>query len=647
MTRIVPRGLAALLLPAALFVVAGGARLAEGAAVSLNAASFQATMPDGTLVTMWGFGPGPSGVPTVPGPPVVVPAGETVLDVTLKNNLSVPVSLVILGQPAPTTGGALPPGPTFVDSTGTVVGTGSRPAANPDARIRSFTQETPPGGTVTYRFSGLRPGTYLYESGTHQAVQVQMGLYGAMKLNAADPVVGPPAVLPQAYAGVAYDAEVTLVYSEVDVALHAAVAGGTYGTPAYPSTLGYEPKFFLVNGAAWTAGPPATAPVPAGYANGSTLVRLLNAGLRTHVPTLLGGTLRQVAEDGNAYLHGRSGYSVPLPAGKTADAIFTAPAAGNYALFDRALALMGGTAPDGGMRTVLSVAASVGPAAVADSYAASEDTPLVVPAATGVLANDGSGLTASLATGASHGTVALASDGSFTYTPASNFNGTDSFTYRAALGTAQGTPATVTLNIAPVNDAPVAAADSYSGTAGVALNIGTAAGASPQGVLLNDSDVDGNALTAQLAGGPSAGTLTLRANGSFTFSAATAGPYTFTYRASDGAATSAPATVTITLAAPVNKAPVAVDDAASTTRNGIVTIAVLANDSDPDGTLNTSSVVIVTPPAHGTATVLTGASAGQIRYTNRSWRGTETFSYRVRDNLGLLSNTATVRVNVK
>jgi FtsP/CotA-like multicopper oxidase with cupredoxin domain len=52
-------------------------------------------------------------------------------------------------------------------------------------RVVSMTAETPPGGTQEYLFTGLKPGTFLYESGTHQAVQVQMGLYGAMTKDAA------------------------------------------------------------------------------------------------------------------------------------------------------------------------------------------------------------------------------------------------------------------------------------------------------------------------------------------------------------------------------------------------------------------------------------------------------------------------------
>lgn len=645
MRSITPRGLATLLLPAAILV--GVPRTAEAVlAVSLNAASFPMPMPDTSSVTMWGFGRGAAGAPTVPGPPIVVPVGETVLDVTLTNNLTVPVSFVILGQAAPSVGGVVP-GPTFVDSTGAVLGTGSRPAGNRDARIRSFTQETQPGATVTYRFSGLRPGTYLYESGTHQAVQVQMGLYGAMTQNSANAAAGPPPVLAQAYPGVSYDTQQTLLYSEVDPALHAAVAGGTYGTPAYPSTFAYAPQFFLVNGAAYVAG--TTAALPAGNANGATLLRLLNAGLSTHVPTLLGGTLRLVAEDGNAYPHARQQYSAPLPAGKTTDAIFTAPAAGDYPLFDRALALMNGASTDGGLRTVLSVAAAAGPTAVADAYSTAEDEPLVVAAAAGVLANDDPGLTALLETTTAHGILTFQSSGGFTYSPTSNYNGTDSFTYRATDGVAQSAPATVTITVTPANDTPVAVADPfYSATTGIQLAVGSAAGASPQGVLLNDSDIDGDALTATLTGGPSGGTLSLQPNGSFTFTAASAGVYTFSYAASDGTAASSDALVTITVTNPVNHPPVAVNDAATTRANVTVDIPVLANDSDPDGPLPNaaSSVVIVTRPLvrYGSVTIQPN---GQIRFVPyRNFRGTAVFTYKAVDTQGATSNTATVRVSV-
>src|SRR5262249_41723268 len=142
------------------------------------------------------------------------------------------------------------------------------------------------------------------------------------------------------------------------------------------------------------------------------------------------------------------------------------------------------------------------PVAVNDSYSTNQNTTLTV-AAPGVLANDsdvdGDALTTILVTGPSHGTLTLNSNGSFTYTPATNFSGTDSYTYRANDGQARrnAAPATITVN---ANHPPVAVNDSYSTNEDTALTV-----AAP-GVLANDSDADGNPLTAVLVSGPSHGT---------------------------------------------------------------------------------------------------------------------------------------------
>src|SRR4029450_12354263 len=126
-------------------------------------------------------------------------------------------------------------------------------------------------------------------------------------------------------------------------------------------------------------------------------------------------------------------------------------------------------------------------------------------------------------------------NGSFTYTPAANFNGTDTFTYHASDGTAQSNTATVTITVNPVNDAPVATNDAYTTNEDTPLEV-PAPGM--LGVLANDNDPDGNPLTATLVGGPAHGTLALNANGSFTYTPAANfnGDDTFTYRASDGTA---------------------------------------------------------------------------------------------------------------
>src|SRR6185503_10459336 len=134
--------------------------------------------------------------------------------------------------------------------------------------------------------------------------------------------------------------------------------------------------------------------------------------------------------------------------------------------------------------------------AVADAYAVNEDGSLSVAAASGVLSNDGdvegNALSAVLASGTSNGTLTLNADGSFSYTPNANFNGADSFSYRANDGTVDSNVVTVTLTVSAVNDAPVAAADAYAVAEDGVLNVAAA------GVLANDGDVEGSALAAAL-----------------------------------------------------------------------------------------------------------------------------------------------------
>lgn len=296
---------------------------AFGATYNLRAGTTTMLMPDGiTEVAMWGFADmdGDNTV-TVPGPRLTVPAGDNVLTVNLTNDLSEPVSIIIPGQ----------------------IGDSTQVVRNPDGRVRSFTHETPAlGGPVSYNWSNIKPGTYLYQSGTHPAVQVQMGLYGAMTNDALD----------GAYPAMGYDAEALIIYSEIDPALHTAVVGGTYGTAAYPSTINYEPKYFLINGVAGDAGP---INVAAGTA--TVLLRLLNAGLKDHAPEILGSHVSVIAEDGNLYPYPREQYSLLLAAGKTLDALLLLPAEGDYPIFDRRLYRTNDGSVQGAMYTKISVVA--------------------------------------------------------------------------------------------------------------------------------------------------------------------------------------------------------------------------------------------------------------------------------------------------
>src|SRR5262249_53226664 len=152
----------------------------------------------------------------------------------------------------------------------------------------------------------------------------------------------------------------------------------------------------------------------------------------------------------------------------------------------------------------------------------------------GVLANDsdvdGDPLTAILVTGPAHGTLTLSTNGSFTYTPALNYNGPDSFTYKANDGQADSpSNATVSITVTPVNDPPgtsdAVVADDRHSSAHVPYST-----VSRSGVLANDSDVDGDPFTSVLVTGPAHGTLTLSTNGSFTYTPALNynGPDSFT-----------------------------------------------------------------------------------------------------------------------
>jgi VCBS repeat-containing protein len=146
---------------------------------------------------------------------------------------------------------------------------------------------------------------------------------------------------------------------------------------------------------------------------------------------------------------------------------------------------------DSATATVTIVVSSAGaPVANPDSYTVNEDQTLAVPAP-GLLANDvpppGVSLTATLVSGPAHGTLILLPSGSFTYSPTANFNGLDTFVYRAHAGpTPSATNATVTIAVKTVNDRPTANNDAASTRHDQLLIV-----AAP-GVLANDTDVDLN-----------------------------------------------------------------------------------------------------------------------------------------------------------
>ncbi|MEQ1560189.1 MAG: S8 family serine peptidase [Methyloglobulus sp.] len=286
------------------------------------------------------------------------------------------------------------------------------------------------------------------------------------------------------------------------------------------------------------------------------------------------------------------------------------------------------------------------PIGVDDSYVLDEDTTLTTPAP-GVLGNDtdpqSNPISATLYTDVTHGSLILNADGSFLYTPESNYNGTDSFAYKATDGMHESGIVTVMLTINPVNDAPVAVDDgAYTVTSGYVLNILAASG-----VLANDTDIENNTLNALRMTNPSSGELTLNSDGSFSFNAAgvVAGNYAFTYIADDGLGTnnlSNLATVTINvLPNPVNTAPTANSDiflyrpnvARIVNKAGTLGAGVLQNDSDVD--LNPLTGQFVTNSLSGGGN-LNFNSDGSFSFV-KTTGGLSSFRYRANDGTLLSS----------
>ena len=182
-------------------------------------------------------------------------------------------------------------------------------------------------------------------------------------------------------------------------------------------------------------------------------------------------------------------------------------------------------------------------------------------------------------------------NGTFTYTPTANFNGTDSFTYTLNDGAGGSNTATVTVTVNPVNDAPVAGNNAAAGNEDTAITTGN--------VLANDSDVD-NTLTAASITAFSQGahgTVVNNGNGTFTYTpyANFNGTDSFTYTLNDGAGGSNTANITITVY-PVDDPAVAQDDAVATTESAaILTGSLFADDGsgvdrDPDSAFSVTAV---------------------------------------------------------
>lgn len=291
---------------------------------------------------------------------------------------------------------------------------------------------------------------------------------------------------------------------------------------------------------------------------------------------------------------------------------------------------------------------NVEPLTVNDSYNTNEDQPLSVNAADGVLKNDsdpnpGDTLTAAIVAGPTHAaSFSLSANGAFNYTPASNYSGSDSFTYRANDGGLSSDLTTVSITVAPVNDAPTAQNAGFNVNEDGTLNVKVANGLATK---IADIDTPAHLLTVVLVTPPAKGSIALNPTGSFTYMpmANFNGADSFTYAANDGALNSSHATVNITVNAQPD-APDATDDAYTGYQNSSLVmdaaLGVLHNDSNPDGGSFTASVQ--TAPAHGDLSL---SANGSFTYTpDTDYLGEDSFVYTATGGAG--SDTATVHLTI-
>lgn len=279
------------------------------------------------------------------------------------------------------------------------------------------------------------------------------------------------------------------------------------------------------------------------------------------------------------------------------------------------------------------------PEAEDDAFETDEDSTLEANVLDNDIDPEDDELTVNLLTSTANGLLTLQQDGSFSYSPNANFNGSDSFSYEVLDDANGSAEAQVTITIRPVNDAPLATDEQYQLAEDTALTISAA-----QGVLSNDSDIDGDALTASLLSPASSGTVNVNQDGSFSYipNANFFGNDSFTYQVADSSNATATATVSLSVTS-INDSPQANDDSYQTAEDQVLSgQSVLANDVDADG-IQDLTVTLLTNVSNG---ALTLNSDGSFTYRPvEEFSGTDSFTYQITDSAGETSQ-ATVTIVV-
>jgi gliding motility-associated-like protein len=268
------------------------------------------------------------------------------------------------------------------------------------------------------------------------------------------------------------------------------------------------------------------------------------------------------------------------------------------------------------------------PTGTGDTKTTNEDTPVNGSVSGSDI--DGDVLTYTKATDPSHGTVTVNSTtGAYTYTPAADYDGPDSFTITIGDGNGGTTIVTVNITVTAVNDNPTGTGDTKTTNEDTPVTGG-----------VSGTDIDGDALTYTKATDPSHGTVTVNATtGAYTYTPATDynGPDSFTITIDDGNGGTTTVTVNITVNA-VNDAPTGTGDTKTTNEDTPVSGSVTGTDKDGDALNYTKA----TDPSHGTVTV--NPTTGDYTYTPAAdYDGPDNFTITIGDGNG---GTTTVTVNV-
>ena len=354
-----------------------------------------------------------------------------------------------------------------------------------------------------------------------------------------------------------------------------------------------------------------------------------NQNVTTPVNTAKAVTLAATDADGNTLTYSVVTNPASGTLTGTAPALTYTPATGFSGTTSFTYKANDGTLDSGIATVTITVGTSTNTTPVANNQlvATPEDTAVAITL-TGTDADAGTTLTYAIVTQPAHGNLTGSGAGR-TYTPATNFNGTDSFSFTVNDGTATSGLATVVIQVSAVNDAPVASAQSLTTPESTAIAI-----------TLAGSDPEGYAITYQVSGTPGHGTLTGTAP-NLTYTPTTyyngGDSLSFTVTDSEGVVSPA-ATVSITVT-PVNQVPVALNRSLPVILNTATAIVLTGSDVDNDPLTYT----VLSQPAHGT---LTG-TAPNLTYTPAAgYNSTDSFTFKVNDGTVDSANIATVYLSV-